>query len=316
VIAAMTVVDAVVLGVVQGLTEFLPISSTAHLRIVPALLGQGDPGGAFSAVLQLGTLAAVIAVMARDIRRLLAGCLHGLASGRPLANPEARTCLWILVGTVPIVVCGLAFKEFIKGPLRSIESIIGSLVVGTVLMAAAEWWYARRARGGDAGRAGIDRVGLRDGLVMGGAQAAALLPGMSRSGVTIAAGMFAGLDRPTAARFSFLLSLPAITAAAVLEAIEERDAILGTPEARAAMAWGTLAAAVVGFVAIRWLLRLLATRSLWPFVVYRLALAAGLAVLVATGRIESGSSVIAAPAAAVPVDGSDRGSIPSRLSFL
>ncbi len=282
--ATMTILDAVILGVVQGLTEFLPISSTAHLRVVPALLGQDDPGGGFSAVIQLGTLAAVVAVMWRDIRRLAAGFLAALSIGRPLATAESRTALWIIVGTVPIVVCGLVFKDLIKGPLRSIEAIIASLLAATAVMAAAEWWTSRRGAGRTHGRHGLEAVGLRESLVMGVAQALALMPGTSRSGITISAGMMAGLDRATAARFSFLLSLPAITAAAVLEAVEERKEILGTPEARAAMVWGTLTAAVVGFVAIRWLLRVLATQTLWPFVAYRLALAGLLAWWLTSGR--------------------------------
>ncbi len=328
--ATMTILDAVILGVVQGLTEFLPISSTAHLRVVPALLGQDDPGGGFSAVIQLGTLAAVVAVMWRDIRRLAAGFLAALSIGRPLATAESRTALWIIVGTVPIVVCGLVFKDLIKGPLRSIEAIIASLLAATAVMAAAEWWTSRRGAGRTHGRHGLEAVGLRESLVMGVAQALALMPGTSRSGITISAGMFAGLDRATAARFSFLLSLPAITAAAVLEAVEERKEILGTPEARAAMVWGTLTAAVVGFVAIRWLLRVLATQTLWPFVAYRLALAGLLAWWLTSGRAPApavGAIAASTPAnaptaaadpgaATVPGAGSDRGSIPKRLSFL
>jgi undecaprenyl-diphosphatase len=307
--SSLTILDAVILGIVQGLTEFLPISSTAHLRIVPALLGRGDPGGAFSAVIQLGTLAAVVAVMWRDLRRLAGGCLTALASGRPLATPESRTALAIVVGTVPIVVCGLLFKDLIKGPLRSLESIIAALVGATVVMAAAEIVARRRDGHGQHGRHGLDAVTFRDTLAMGCAQALALLPGTSRSGITIATGMFAGLDRETAARFSFLLSLPAITAAAVLEAVEERTAILGSPDARAAMIWGTATAALVGFLSIRWLLRLLATRTLWPFVAYRLLLAALLAALLAPGWLPE-------PAAGLPGGGSERGSIPNRLSFL
>lgn len=311
--ATMTILDAVILGIVQGLTEFLPISSTAHLRIVPALLGQGDPGGAFSAVIQVGTLAAVVAVMWRDIRRLVSGFFAALAVGRPLATVESRTALWIILGTVPIVICGVVFKDLIKGPLRSLEAITAALVGATAVMAAAEWWAGRQAAAGSPGRAGWEAIGPRESLVMGCAQALALVPGTSRSGITISAGMFAGLDRTTAARFSFLLSLPAITAAAALEVVEERRAILGTPEARAAMVCGTLTAAVVGFIAIRWLLRMLATRTLWPFIAYRLALAGLLAALLAAGRIPT-----AAPSgvATVPGAGSERGSIPSRFSFL
>jgi undecaprenyl-diphosphatase len=273
----MSILEAVTLGIVQGLTEFLPISSTAHLRIVPALLGWEDPGAAFSAVVQLGTLAAVCAALRGDIAAILGVALATLRTGRLPATPAARAGLFIVVGTVPIVVAGLAGKDFIKGPLRTLESVTAALVAATAVMAAAEWLTRRRGHRGMPGRDGLESLSWADCLAMGAAQALALVPGTSRSGITIAAGMLGGLDRRTAARFSFLLSLPAIAAAAVLELVEERQAILGSPEAIAAAAWGTLTAAIVGYAAIRWLLRILTSHTLWPFIVYRLALAGLLA---------------------------------------
>jgi len=226
--------EAVVLGLVQGLTEFLPISSTAHLRIVPALLGWPDPGAAFSAVIQCGTLAAVCVAMRRDIAAILQASFDTLRTGRPPTTPAGRAGLFIVVGTVPIVVAGLAFKEVIKGPLRSLEAVIGSLLAATLVMMAAEWRAAGRTRRGLAGRDDLSALRWSDCLTVGCAQALALFPGTSRSGITIAAGMLGGLDRRTAARFSFLLSLPAIAAAAMLELVEEGQAILGSPEAIAA----------------------------------------------------------------------------------
>jgi undecaprenyl-diphosphatase len=276
----MTILESLVLGVVQGLTEFLPISSTAHLRLVPALLGWQDPGAALSAVLQCGTLVAACTALRHDIARLAAGLWTGLRTGRPLALPEARLALLIAAGTLPIVVVGFAARHLIRGEARRLDVVAAALVAGSLLMAAAELACRRRP----AGRAGLDRVGVVDGGVMGLLQCLALVPGVSRSGATISAGMLTGLDRGTAARFSFLLSLPAVAAAGALEAWQQRHEILGSASAVAAAAVGVAAAALAGHVSIRWLLRQLGSRTLWPFILYRL-LIAGLLVagLVAAG---------------------------------
>jgi undecaprenyl-diphosphatase len=273
----MTNLEAIVLGVVQGLTEFLPISSTAHLRIVPALLGWEDPGAAYSAVIQCGTLAAVVLAMRRDIAALAGGLLRGILSGRPLALPESRTALLILLGTLPIVAVGFAARHLIRGEARRLEVVTGALLFTTFFMAAAEWLAWRRSQRGAIGRDGLERVTLADGLAMGLSQVLALVPGTSRSGVTISSGMATGLDRRTAARFSFLLSLPAVAAAGMLEAWQQKEAIFGSPEAITTAVLGTLSAAVVGYLAIRWLLRVLTSHTLWPFILYRLALASLLA---------------------------------------
>jgi undecaprenyl-diphosphatase len=273
----MTNLEAIVLGVVQGLTEFLPISSTAHLRIVPALLGWDDPGAAYSAVIQCGTLAAVVLAMRRDIAALASGLLRGILSGRPLSLPESRTALLIVLGTLPIVAVGFAARHLIRGEARRLEVVTAALLFTTFLMAAAEWLAWRRSRRGEIGRDGLERITLADGLAMGLSQVLALVPGTSRSGVTISSGMATGLDRRTAARFSFLLSLPAVAAAGLLEAWQQREAIFGSPEAITTALLGTLSAAVVGYLAIRWLLRVLTSHTLWPFIIYRLALASLLA---------------------------------------
>jgi undecaprenyl-diphosphatase len=280
----MSTLEAIVLGIVQGLTEFLPVSSTAHLRIVPALLGWDDPGAAYSAVIQCGTLAAVCVALRQDILTLLRGWLAAVGSGRPFATTEARVAWLILLGTVPIVIAGFAFKDLIRGEARRLEVVIGALLAATLLMAVAEvTCLARCRRTGTAGRDGLEAIRPADGVTMGLAQALALVPGTSRSGVTISAGMLAGLDRRTAARFSFLLSLPAIAAAAVLEAWQQRHEILGSD--LAATVVGTLTAAVVGYVAVLWLLRMLTGHTLWPFIVYRLGLAAILAWSLAAGWV-------------------------------
>jgi undecaprenyl-diphosphatase len=279
----MSILEAIVLGVVQGLTEFLPISSTAHLRIVPALCGWDDPGAAFSAVIQCGTLAAVFVALRRDIGRLLVGLVAGIRSGRPLANPDARLAVMIAVGTLPIVAVGFAARHLIRGEARRLEVVTGALLGATVLMALAEIVVARRVRRGEAGRDGLEGVRFADGIAMGVVQVLALVPGTSRSGVTISSGMLGGLDRRTAARLSFLLSLPAVAAAGMLEAWQQRREIFATPADTLVAVVGTLAAAVVGYAAIRWLLQILTSRTLWPFIVYRLGLAATLAWWLALG---------------------------------
>jgi undecaprenyl-diphosphatase len=284
----MSILEAIVLGVVQGLTEFLPVSSTAHLRVVPAFFGWNDPGAAFSAVIQTGTLVAVCIALRTDIAALLRGTLAAALAGRPLSTPEARLGWLIIMGTIPIVAAGLAFKDLIRGEARRLDVVVAALLAATALMAVAELaCLARARRRGTAGRDGLDRVTATDGIAMGLAQAFALIPGTSRSGVTISAGMLAGLDRRTAARFSFLLSLPAVAAAALLEAWQQRSEILGSGPQAIALAVGTITAGIVGYAAVRWLLSMLTGHTLWPFIVYRLGLAALLTGSLAAGWLTS-----------------------------
>jgi undecaprenyl-diphosphatase len=284
----MSILEAIVLGVVQGLTEFLPVSSTAHLRVVPAFFGWNDPGAASSAVIQTGTLVAVCLALRTDIAALLRGTLAAALAGRPLSTPEARLGWLIILGTIPIVAAGLAFKDLIRGEARRLDVVVAALLAATALMAVAELaCLARARRRGTAGRDGLDRVTATDGIAMGLAQAFALIPGTSRSGVTISAGMLAGLDRRTAARFSFLLSLPAVAAAALLEAWQQRSEILGSGPQAVALAVATITAGIVGYVAVRWLLSMLTGHTLWPFIVYRLGLAALLTGSLAAGWLTS-----------------------------
>jgi undecaprenyl-diphosphatase len=284
----MTILEAIVLGIVQGLTEFLPVSSTAHLRIVPALLGWNDPGAAYSAVIQTGTLAAVCLALRADIAAVLRGTLAAVLAGRPLSTPEARLGWLIVAGTIPIVAAGFAFKDLIRGEARRLDVVLAALLTATALMAVAELACLSRARRrGSAGRDGLERVTVGDGIVMGLAQALALVPGTSRSGVTISAGMLAGLDRRTAARFSFLLSLPAVAAAALLEAWQQRSEILGSGPQAVALVVGTVTAGIVGYIAVRWLLSMLTGHTLWPFIAYRIGLAGLLAGSLAAGWLTS-----------------------------
>lgn len=267
----VSIFEAVILGIVQGLTEFLPISSTAHLWVIPALLHWDDPGAAFSAVIQIGTVVAVLFYFRKDLWEIVTALLRGFRDRKPFADPHARLGWYIGAGTVPIVIFGLAFEDVIKTGLRSPWVIAGALVVVAVVMAVADRMAeSRRKKGGEG-------VTLADALVVGLAQACALIPGVSRSGSTLAAGLFRGLSRAEAARFSFLLSVPAITAAGLKELVELLlDGSLAGAGA-ASLLVGTVVSFVVGYAAIAGLLAFLRTRTVTVFVVYRVALGVVLA---------------------------------------
>jgi undecaprenyl-diphosphatase len=252
---------------------------------VPALLGWDDPGAAYSALIQCGTLAAVLIAMRQDVAALLRGFVAGVGSGRPWSTVESRAAIMIALGTLPIVAVGLAARDFIRGSARALEVVAMAVLGGTILMAAAEIVCLARARRGRVGRDGLESIRLSDAVGMGLAQVLALLPGASRSGTTISAGMITGLDRRTAARFSFLLSLPAVGAAGLLEAWKARHEILATGGDILAAVVGTVVAGIAGYLSIRWLLRMLTSHTLWPFIVYRLALAALLAAGFATQAV-------------------------------
>lgn len=266
----LTTVHAIVLGLVQGITEFLPISSTAHLRLVPALLGWPDGGAAFTAVLQLGTLAAVVGFFLRDLSRMLAAA----AKPETRKSLDARMLLYIVVGTVPIGLAGILAKHAIEGPLRSLLVIATSLIVVGIVMAIVEK-TARHERV-------FESFTLRDAILVGAAQALALIPGTSRSGITLVAAMLLGFRRDAAARFSFLLSIPAVAAAGVFELPKLlRDHEVGA----GALVTGLVVAFVSGYVSVAWLLRFLRTRTTYGFVVYRIVLGLVLIATVLSGAV-------------------------------
>ena len=258
--------QALVLGVVQGLTEFIPISSTAHLRIVPALLGWNDPGAAFSAVIQLGTLAAVFAYFAGDILRLTRAALRALVSAEARAHPDARLAWGIAAGHVPIVVLGLSFRDVIETEFRALLLIAAMLAAVALGLA----WAERRGEG----HGGMDTLTLRRILAIGCFQALALIPGASRSGATIMGGLWLGLRRAEAARFSFLLGIPAILGSGLLELPRVLDGLKAGALTPVGLGLGLLAAGISGYASIAFLLRYLTTHTTGLFVGYRLALAA------------------------------------------
>src|SRR5262245_36610781 len=281
----MDAFQAVILGIIQGITEFLPISSTAHLKVVPSLLGWEDPGAAFTAVIQLGTLLAVILYFWRDIVRLASAFLHGLLTGRPFQDTDARLAWMIVAGTIPIVIFGFAFKEQIKGEhVRSLYVISAALAVLALLMVAAEEVVKVRVQSRSPQK-DLEDITWVDAVLIGVCQAMALVPGTSRSGVTITGALFLGLSREAAARFSFLLSLPAVFAAAVLELHHERETLLASRGDALNLVVATLVSGVVGYAAIAFLLRYLRRHPLYLFVAYRLALAALLLGLLSSGRL-------------------------------
>jgi undecaprenyl-diphosphatase len=270
----MTTLEALVLGVVQGVTEFLPISSTAHLRIVPALLGWRDAGAAFTAVLQLGTLAAVVGYFLPDLLRMVRAAIAALTDRSRPPEPAARQLGYIIVGTLPVGIAGIVFKHAIEGSLRSLWVISGALIVVALMLA----WVERNARHSR----DMDDIRLRDAVIIGCAQALALIPGVSRSGITLVAALAIGLRRDAAARFSFLLGVPAIAAAGIFELkplLKARDTNV------TALGIGLVAAFIAGYASIAWLLRYLRARTTMPFVIYRIALGAILLGLLATGRL-------------------------------
>ncbi len=284
----MTTFQAFVLGIIQGLTEFLPISSTAHLKVLPDLVGWPDPGAAFTAVIQWGTWMASVVYFRADIQRLLAAFFSGLASGRPLASPDGRLAWQIILGTVPVVAAGLCFEHAIKTHLRSLYVIAGAAIgFALVLLAAEVWTRLRRQR--HLPQKDMADLNRADALVVGFAQAFAIIPGASRSGVTITGGLLVGLARPEAARFSFLLSLPAVFGAGLHQLYQERAELLGSQGAVVNLVLATVVSGVVGYATIAFLLRYLKTHSTYLFIAYRLLLGGLLLTLLARGTLESPS---------------------------
>ncbi len=274
----MSLLEAIVLGITQGLTEFLPISSTAHLRIVPAFAGWEDPGAAFTAVTQLGTMTAVLLYFRADLMRIARAWLRSLRDPAARRELDARLGWYILLGTVPIGIFGLAFKDQIENGARDLYLIsIALIVLGFVLL-----WAERVGRKDRQ----IDDITTRDGITVGLAQALALVPGVSRSGATISAGLFLGLDRTSAARFSFLLSIPAVVLSGMLEFASILNGEEGQHAGLGALAVATLLAFVVGYASIAFLLRYLSNHSTIVFVVYRVALGTLVLVLVSSGAIK------------------------------
>ncbi len=269
--------QALVLGTLQGLTEFLPISSSAHLRIFPELFGWGDPGAAFTAVIQIGTEVAVLLYFRKDIWRIVSTWARSLVRPEYRGHLDARMGWYIIFGSLPIVVLGVLLKDVIEEQFRSLYLVATMLIVFGIVLGIAD-------RVGSTDKQ-IKEMGLRDSALMGLAQACALVPGVSRSGATLSMGRFLGYDRAAATRYAFLLAIPAVVGAGIFELpeISSGDNSYG---------WGptlvaTVVSFVVGYAAIAWLLRFVSTNSFMPFVVYRVALGLATFALLGAGVLSA-----------------------------
>jgi undecaprenyl-diphosphatase len=268
--------EAIVLGIVQGLTEFLPISSSGHLRIVPAIAGWEDPGAAFTAVIQLGTMAAVVLYFRADLWRVGTTWLRSLRDRSLRSSLDARMGWYLIIGTIPIGVFGFLFKDQIETGARDLRLIGTMLIVFGLVMLLAERVGSKKKT--------VDDLDTRDGLLYGAAQSMALIPGVSRSGSTITAGMFLGYTRADAARFSFLLSIPAVVASGLFEMRKVGE---DTMPSTGVTILATVVAFVVGYASIAWLLRWLGTHTTMVFVLYRVVLGLLVLGLVAAGTIDA-----------------------------
>jgi undecaprenyl-diphosphatase len=266
--------EAIVLGLVQGLTEFLPISSSAHLRITAVLAGWGDPGAAFTAVIQIGTELAVVLYFARKIGKIISAWFFSLYRPRYRSDPDARLGWLVIVGSLPIIVLGLLFQESIQSAFRDLRITATVLIVFGVVLAVADRVGAKRRD--------LDRLTVPHGLAYGFAQALALVPGVSRSGGTVSAGLFLGYTRADATEYAFLLAVPAVFGSGFYELSKIGE---GTSPPWGPTILATLVSFVVGYLVIAWLMNFIKTRSYLPFVVYRVALGILLFVLLAAGAL-------------------------------
>jgi undecaprenyl-diphosphatase len=278
-VSAITVGQALVLGVVEGVTEFLPISSTGHLKITEGLMGipvDDDAVVGFTAVIQVGAIAAVLVYFFADIRRFAAAWAHGLADREARSNHDYKFAWWVVYATIPVVLVGLAAKPLIDGPLASLWVVAGSLLAGSALM-----WFADRF---GRHKRGEDDIDLTDAMAVGSSQILALLfPGFSRSGATMSTGLIRDLDRVAATRLSFFLSIPALTGAGLYEL---KDA-LGGDITVVPLAVGTVVSFAAAYASIAWLLRFVAKHTFDTFVAYRVVVGVMLIGLLATGTLNA-----------------------------
>ena len=274
----MSWLEALVLGIVQGLTEFLPISSSAHLSIVGQIFGGDDPGAAFTAITQLGTEAAVLAYFWRDIVRIVTRWCLALVGKVPRDDPDARIGWLVIIGSVPISVLGFVLQDFIEGPLRNLWITATMLLVFALVIG----WADSHARN----KLTLDELTWKDGVLYGLAQSLALVPGVSRSGGTIAAGLLMGYTREAAARYSFLLAIPAVLGSGFFQ-VAKLSGEARSPASPGQTAMATVIAFLIGYAVIAWLLRYISTHDFKPFVVYRIALALVLFGLLGAGVLQA-----------------------------
>ncbi|MFF1273338.1 undecaprenyl-diphosphate phosphatase [Streptomyces marokkonensis] len=278
--------ESLILGLVQGLTEFLPVSSSAHLRLTAAFSGWEDPGAAFTAITQIGTEAAVLIYFRKDIGRILSAWSRSLTDKEMRRDQDARMGWLVIVGSIPIGVLGVTLKDQIEGPFRDLRLTAAMLIGMGIVLGVADRLAARDESGGRhrvaKQRKELGDLTVRDGLIYGVCQAMALIPGVSRSGATISGGLFMGYRREAAARYSFLLAIPAVLASGLFEL---KDAAEGGHVSWGPTLFATVIAFVTGYAVIAWFMKFISTKSFMPFVWYRVALGVVIIVLVATGAL-------------------------------
>ncbi|MFK4226579.1 undecaprenyl-diphosphate phosphatase [Streptomyces sp. NPDC019890] len=273
--------ESFILGLVQGLTEFLPISSSAHLRLTAAFASWEDPGAAFTAITQIGTETAVLIYFRKDIARIVSAWFRSLTNKEMRGDHDAQMGWLVIVGSIPIGVLGVTFKDQIEGPFRDLRLIATTLIVMGIVLGIADRLAARDETGAKhraiKERKTLQELGVRDGLIYGVCQAMALIPGVSRSGATISGGLLMGYTREAAARYSFLLAIPAVLASGVFEL---KDAGQSGHVAWPQTIFATIIAFVVGYAVIAWFMKFITTKSFMPFVIYRIVLGIALFILV------------------------------------
>ncbi|WP_151482860.1 undecaprenyl-diphosphate phosphatase [Streptomyces albicerus] len=278
--------ESLILGLVQGLTEFLPISSSAHLRLTAAFAGWEDPGAAFTAITQIGTETAVLIYFRKDIVRIISAWFRSLTNKAMRSDHDAQMGWLVIIGSIPIGVLGVTLKDQIEGPFRDLRITATTLIVMGIILGVADRLAARDETGGKhraiKERKTLQELSVRDGLIYGVCQAMALIPGVSRSGATISGGLLMGYTREAAARYSFLLAIPAVLASGLFEL---KDASEGGHVTWGPTIFATIIAFVVGYVVIAWFMKFITTKSFMPFVYYRILLGILIIVLVSMGAL-------------------------------
>ncbi|HEY9369180.1 undecaprenyl-diphosphate phosphatase [Streptomyces sp.] len=278
--------ESFILGLVQGLTEFLPISSSAHLRLTAAFAGWEDPGAAFTAITQIGTETAVLIYFRKDIARIISAWFRSLTDKAMRSDHDAQMGWLVIVGSIPIGVLGVTLKDQIEGPFRDLRLIATTLIVMGVVLGVADRLAARDEIGGRhraiRERKTLKDLSVKDGLIFGFCQAMALIPGVSRSGATISGGLLMGYTREAAARYSFLLAIPAVLASGVFEL---KDAGEGGHVSWGPTIFATIIAFGVGYAVIAWFMKFITTKSFMPFVIYRIILGIVLFILVGSDSL-------------------------------
>jgi undecaprenyl-diphosphatase len=265
------ILKAVVLGIIQGLTEFLPISSTAHLRIVPSFFGWNDIGAAYTAVIQVGTMIAIIIYFWKDLYNMFTSFLSSVKDKSYMSKPDTRLLFMVSIGTVPILIFGYLFKDLIRHEFRSMYVMAADMIIFSFIIYAAEKYTKKYVT--------IDKLSMTDSIIIGFFQALALIPGTSRSGSTITGGFFRHMDRESAARYSFLLSIPAVFISGVYELYSERVSLFATGSGIESLVIATVVSGIVGYISIWFLLEYLKKHSLMLFIVYRILFGALIIIL-------------------------------------